>query len=282
VSLNSLGVGKTKFQCTQCHEKFTLFAQDCIGLEEVIGFAESWEEGIHSQPESSAFQGEINEPSLLSGEIASGSLENQSVQIFQEKDSLLRGINNEEWSSETVTDDLQPAYLICPKCGFKNNQKATECLSCKVVMSKFKELQSDPIWAQAPQKLKELWGVVMSHYEDEDLHQEFIRQCRKAQQLEFAASRYKKILLSQPNEELANKFRNEIVLISSVSSEGYKEPFNSETKKLIKYKVPFTSLVMLLSAIVMFVGYMTPEFRNLMGIGAAVLFVTTAIKLLFK
>lgn len=166
--------------------------------------------------------------------------------------------------------------IRCVKCGALNKKEAVECSNCGVVFSKFKLHRDDPIAAKAPQKLKEIWQMVTHHYEDEDLHDEFIRQCRKANQLEFASSRYSKILEAQPNESTALNYKNRIIALASA-------PIERELKiERKRFRVPFTSLIMLMSAIVMFMGYMMPELRNLMGIGAAFLFVTTAIRLIFK
>ncbi len=242
VRTSMLQIEKPKFQCTQCEERFSLQIPESLGMEEVIGFAESWED------------------SPVAGDSAPhNALVKKSPEVIDEA------------KSEVVADTKE-----CEKCGAANSVLTSECGKCGVIFDKYRELKNDPIGAKASQKLKEIWLMVMNHYEDEDLHQEFVRQCRKRNELEYASSRYMKILEASPNEELALKFKNKIQLLVELPVEKAKD----ESKK--KFKIPLTSLAMLLSSIVMFVGYMVPEFRNLMGIGAAFLFITTAIRLVFK
>ncbi|MCB9026069.1 MAG: hypothetical protein H6625_07120 [Bdellovibrionaceae bacterium] len=229
VSTRSVQTKKPKFQCNQCNEYFSLSYPECLGLDEVVGYAESWEK--------------------------SKSLEQASPEQIKE---------NEE-------------KIPCIKCGASNVVSSTECNSCGIIFKKYREQKEDPFALKAPQKLKEFWHMVIQHYEDEDLHEEFLRQCRKSGHLEFASSRYKKILDVQPQEVIAQKFKNKIVALVSMATD---RPIKNEAK--IRFKVPFASLAMLLSSIVLFMGYFLPEYRNLMGIGAAFLFITTAIRLIFK
>lgn len=229
VSSSSVQTKKPKFQCNQCNEHFSLSFPECLGLDEVVGFAECWEN--------------------------------------EEKEN----------ESKNLPIIVKEEKIPCIKCGASNLVSATDCSHCGVIFKKYREQKEDPFSAKAPQKLKEIWQMVTQHYEDEDLHEEFLRQCRKAGQLEFASSRYRKILDVKPQEVIAQKFKNKIVALVSLATD---KPIKNESKR--KFKVPFTSLAMLLSAIVMFMGYFIPEYRNLMGIGAAFLFITTAIRLIFK
>jgi len=239
VPANSIQTKKPKFQCNQCYEYFSISFPECLGLEEVVGFAESWEK--------------IDEETLVQEPLAE---ENAAAS-----------------HEPVIVENVVP----CIKCGASNALSAKECSSCGVIFEKFREQQEDPYAAKAPQKLKEIWHMVLKHYEDEDLHEEFLRQCRKSGELEFASSRYKKILDVTPHEALALKYRGKIIALAGLSAD---KPIKNEAKR--KFKVPFASLAMLLSAIVMFMGYFMPEYRNLMGIGAAFLFITTAIRLIFK
>ena len=246
VHTSSIQSKKPKFKCNQCEEGFSLNYPECLGMDEVIGFADSWEETSEAQQDVEALEVKTTDASIVDD------------------------------APQNVPVEPEVGTLPCVKCGALNPAANEDCLQCGVIFSKFKVKKEDPIAAKAPQKLKEIWQMVTHHYEDEDLHEEFLRQCRKANQLEFASSRYKKILDAQPNEEVAQRYQDKIFALASVPAE---KPVKVEKKK---FRVPFTSLVMLMSAIVMFMGYMMPELRNLMGIGAACLFVTTAIRLIFK
>lgn len=270
VDFSSVALHRPKFQCTQCQEKFSLQIQDCQGLDEIIGFSESWEEKS------------TNEEDVIS----SFAQRNDVLGIEGPLDSLQQNKKSEEKTvfkpEERSHKELDKEGVPCPKCETLNPIGSLECKHCHVVIKKFVEIKKDPSLVNVPQKLKEIWQMVLNHYEDEDLHQEFIRQCRKLNRLEFAASRYKKILDAQPQEELALRFRREIVALASIAPELTTTSTKVNPIDKPKMRVPFTSIAMLLSSILMFVGYMTPEFRNLMGIGAAFLFITTAIRLIFK
>ncbi|MCB0357095.1 MAG: hypothetical protein KDD40_08815, partial [Bdellovibrionales bacterium] len=213
-----------------------------LGMDEVIGFSDQWLEDLEDSKSESI-------------------------------DAIQKPVDSPLVDQMTVEQET----LACVKCGALNVVDASECKKCGIIFAKFQEQKEDPQMAKAPQKLKEIWQMVINHYEDEDLHEEFLRQCRKAQQLEFASSRYQKILAVQPHEEMAKKCRDKIIAMASLPAARATE---NVAKR--KFRVPFTSLAMLMSAIVMFLGYIRPEFRNLMGIGAAFLFITTAIRLIFK
>ena len=255
VRSESIQSKKPKFKCNECQEGFSLNYPECLGMDEVIGFADSWEEPLDA-PESP---------------------EDTKVKEVLEASVEVKAAVEETEPTDTVHDAPQEETLPCVKCGALNPVSFKECQKCGIIFEKYQVKKDDPIGAKAPQKLKEIWQMVLNHYEDDDLHEEFLRQSRKANQLEFASSRYRKILEAQPNEEIAKRYINKIIALASIPAE---KPIKDEAKR--KFRVPFTSLAMLLSAIVMFMGYMMPELRNLMGIGAAFLFITTAIRLIFK
>lgn len=225
-----------------------------MGLDEVIGFAESWEEEVKEPIDAELPQVEM------------ASITSTKVEVKSDKPVIS--------APPTVEVDTKP----CPKCGAPNPVGAKDCGSCQIIFEKYEEQKKDPIGSKAPQKLKEIWQMVLNHYEDEDLHHEFIRQCRKAKEMEYAASRYRRILEGQPSEEIAKRFQKEIQLLTEVINEPRVRP----NKDKPKFRIPFVTLAMLLSSIIMFTGYFVPELRNLMGIGAAFLFITTAIRLIFK
>ena len=255
VPTHSIQTKKPKFQCNQCQEYFSLSFPECLGLEEVIGFAASWE---MSAEEFENFESE------------------ESTQIAPTEPAPVEELKpRNATSSQKVQVDEHK--IPCIKCGALNMDAAKECSKCGVIFEKFREQVDDPLLMKAPQKLREFWFMLKQHYEDEDLHEEFLRQCRKAGQLEFASSRYRKVLDVQPNEEIAKKFKNKIIALTNIAM----DPVELKTEKK-KFRVPFVSLAMLLSAVVLFMGYFLPEYRNLMGIGAAFLFITTAIRLIFK
>lgn len=95
----------------------------------------------------------------------------------------------------------------CPKCGGKNALTATECAHCLVILSKAQILSNnEPQGVRALPSLVRKWQEVLGDFENEQLHVQFIEDCRQAQALSYAIYRYRQMLEVQPQDLLAKKF----------------------------------------------------------------------------
>ena len=231
---------KPKFACNSCQTKFWLAYPECLTQGEIIGFPLKW----------------IKEPET-------------SVNAAAQKEQVIEG------APEMQGIESVGFALDCPKCGESYKKGDVECRKCGVVFAKVQALQKDTVFA--PKDIKSFWEQVIEHYDDKDMHQEFLRQCLKDDRLDYASSKYRQILEVQPSDEMALAMKNEIVALANVKI----PEVSSVKKKRSKRRIPFMGLVIFLSTAAMVFGYFIPEMRNLVGLGASTLFLALAIKYYF-
>jgi len=195
----------------------------------------------------------------------------------------------EEWlptpqkSAQAIKTDSKKQTKVangpkCTNCQTVNSPGAKECVSCGIILKKAEKKESDPLWFYASKEAKELWVKILDDYENHELHQEFLRQCRKSNQLEFATSRYSRILSTTPQDDIAKKYSLEILALAGMAFSRAQD-VGAQKKKV---RLPFAFLIYFLCGAVIAAGYFLPGFRNLVGIGTSALFLTVAIKLYFR
>ena len=174
------------------------------------------------------------------------------------------------------TQSLQVSQFQCPKCKFDNPVGSKECGKCEVV---FEKLFNPEIKTKVPASklLKQKWDDIKLNYENPSLHFEFIASCEFENNLQYASFVYGKILEAIPNEEIAEKMRKHIVERLNVKMLSQKSKFNSKRRKF-----PFIWLVVTVCMGLIIFGYLLPEYRNLVGLGVSMLFITGAIRYSLK
>lgn len=91
-------------------------------------------------------------------------------------------IDGEE-DEETASHAEEPA---CPKCGAPRRDDDA-CSKCGLIFANWtEETQS-----ASPEAAAQLWDQVLEEWEDETLHQEFLRLCLEGESLSFAAQCYR-------------------------------------------------------------------------------------------
>lgn len=166
----------------------------------------------------------------------------------------------------------------CPKCGAPSKAGELECQECGVVFKKYYALLEESQDLPASPRLKVIWDEIIGHYEDESLHQKFLREAKGEDNLAFAARKYQRLLEACATDEIAKKYRQAIVQLASAPID---ERQLQRPPKKMGWRLPFVSLIYLLAAMLMVMGYLlTPE-RNLVGVGAAILFFTFAVRVYF-
>jgi len=178
------------------------------------------------------------------------------------------------------------AEMKCPKCGTRNAISAAECKVCGIVFAKAKALfrQEKPeaegitgeISLAGRRELAELWDNVMTDYEDLDRHERFVRACYEAGCLPYASHKYSRILSATPNEEIAKAMRKRIVALASHKLE-------SRSKSGFKMPMPgLNSLILILGATVMAIGFLLPGFKNLTGLGLSAVLLAIGMRIFIR
>lgn len=156
--------------------------------------------------------------------------------------------------------------LSCPKCGVRNALSATECKTCGVVFAKAKteaDLNAEIAFG-GKRELAELWTQVISDYENQGLHERFIRACYEAESLPFASQKYGRILSASPSEETATSMSKRIVALA-----GYRME-KSPRSEVPTFRLPaINNLLLLFGSMVMVIGLLTPGLKSVSGVGLA-------------
>lgn len=163
----------------------------------------------------------------------------------------------------------------CPKCFKAVAINASECKHCGVMLSKARA--GLDFVDNAPARsgtLEGAWRRVMADYGDDQAHTEFIRMSQTERNLPYAAAQYGQMQKLMPTDEITKKRINEIQVLASVIM----LPPRAERKT--RYMYPRLWQIPLLgAAILIIVGMVLPMFRNIVGVGAAFLFLGIAMQL---
>lgn len=165
----------------------------------------------------------------------------------------------------------------CPKC-FKSNPLGTrECGHCGVLISKAKAASlsfDEPVPAHSAQ-LKGAWQKVVEDYGDETAHREFIRMSERERNLPYAAAQYGQMKKLMPSDDITQKRVQEIQALSATMMP---ERFGASRTKPRMYP-RLWQIPLLGAAILIGVGLALPMFRNIVGLGAAFLFLGIAMQI---
>ena len=183
----------------------------------------------------------------------------------------------------TAPRDLEP----CPKCFKPVEVGISECTHCGVMISKFKSGLSftEPVPAHST-ALQAAWKKVISDYANLSLHQEFLRMAQREYNLAYAAAQYGQMLKLMPTDEITRQRISEIHAMSSVMLPPRRASHASRTSRGSTariYGYPRLWQIPLLGAtILMVAGLAVPFLRNLVGVGAAFLFLAVAMHVHFR
>lgn len=158
----------------------------------------------------------------------------------------------------------------CPKCAAINISHARECYSCQVVFEKLKDLPLEHKDFVTPE-LVQKWSEVLAHYEDPLYHESFIQRAKDLNCLNYALDKYVNILEAQAFDEVALQFKNKI---ESWQRQSLTQESSSEKSSSINYRSFFYYAPYIISFFILFIGMGFKSFRNMIGFGAAILFLT--------
>lgn len=136
------------------------------------------------------------------------------------------------------TSYLRKQLETCPKCETKLSPGAVECLSCGALLPKVLAQLEDPMQSEFKTEFgsdfTDRWQVVLSDYENEDLHWNFISYCQQFRALEFAAYRYRR-LVDVVNDDIAQKMLRRISSLLLVELEDQRLGRFETPPELLKF-----------------------------------------------
>ncbi|MBT4760608.1 MAG: hypothetical protein HOO06_02825 [Bdellovibrionaceae bacterium] len=241
-----------QFACNQCDTQFWIPYKESKGLDEFLGI-----------------------------ELALNHLEiEEAPQVSTSITESMGKTNIEKTSTEAFQFRGERA---CPKCGRANSFQTEECTNCGVIISRY-ELISKEDNPHVPVHLMESWQAVMDDYENEQVHTSFLNKCQKIRQLQYASKKYSSILNVYGGDERALNMKKQVVALAQTDA-GLTRPQKVETKGIAfkprKRKTGIFAKLLLslvgVGMVLFFAGQFFPELRNLMGLGASLIFISLTL-----
>ncbi|WP_413557828.1 hypothetical protein [Bdellovibrio sp. HCB209] len=199
---------------------------------------------------------------------ARANVQQNSEDIFA---SVMAAASEAVVASEPTAHQVQNQEMkSCPKCGALNGRRAQECYSCHVLFERLEGLPQDPNLRAQPSLVRK-WKNILENFEDENLHEAFIKSCAELDALRFATMKYEEIKAAQGGDALCDQMLariNSIMMvgISQKPTMKVKNPAHADRPKWMKwvYIGPFA-----LSALLILWGLLSLGHRNLVGVGVA-------------
>ena len=101
-------------------------------------------------------------------------------------------------------------FEACPKCSNLKPKKEDECPSCGVFVSKYIELQKNE--SPALYELNQMWQSVVSHFDQDQYHQDFLNKCHQSMALNFAFQKYAELQKTVGYDALCDRYIKQIEL----------------------------------------------------------------------
>lgn len=170
----------------------------------------------------------------------------------------------------------QPELKACPKCLVMNPRLNTECVKCGVIFARLEGLPADAKAVKATPGLVKAWQDLLGDYGNLKKHLAFVDRCEDLQAIPFALRKYQDLKEAQPHDETANEMLHKVLMRSMVR----KTKSNPMTKAALEAveKINWRRVQKLsplvLGGLLILYGLMSHGSRNMVGIGAALIFLT--------
>ena len=171
------------------------------------------------------------------------------------------------------TKRVETRKEACPKCFKMVTVGIAECPHCRVMISKVKDLNFEDVLPPHSEALAKAWNKVVNNYANESVHADFMRAAQKERNLGFAAAQYGQMNKLMPGDETTEKRLREIQSLGSVMM-PHPEKKAARNPYARLWQIPLAA-----SVLMMIVGLVIPMFRNIVGVGAALLFLALAIQI---
>lgn len=183
--------------------------------------------------------------------------------------------------------EVQPVIGVdlkkCPKCSTLNPKLASECIKCHVIFEKLEDLSMDPAQGAFP-SLVRAWQELMSDYDNLKKHLAFVDRCEDLQALPFALKKYEILKDAQPQDETAQKmFQNVWVksfagrVTHQVTQRYLKQYIDQVNWTRVRKLAPLAT-----GALLILGGLASSGSRNMVGVGAAIIFLTLGFTIFIK
>lgn len=202
-------------------------------------------------------------------------------------------------ATRKLLKDSPPAVVVkketgkvCPSCGSLNNHSQQKCYSCQSSFE-FNEYTVTHQPAKTDAGILQLWNRIFTDYENEELHQDFIKKCQSLDALAFASKKYQELKDAQGGDPLCHKMILQIQMLVDRNLAENRE-FDSEPSmpptwggfiawlrtrnwKRVLYWTP-----LVVSSLMILLGTSRLGFRNLIGLGFATALLSYGLLIMIK
>lgn len=203
----------------------------------------------------------------------------QNIKCFSISNSELQSAaQHQEPASEAKVQEMKS----CPKCGALNGRRSKECYSCHVLFEKLEGLPKDPTLKAQPSLVRK-WKNLLENFSNEELHNEFIRDCHELDALRFAMLKYEELKKAQGGDSKCDEMIariNSLMVVGLTQRQPLVKKAETEARpKWQKYVYwgPFG-----LSALLILMGMVNLGHRNLIGAGVALAFMATGLIVMIR
>ena len=181
-----------------------------------------------------------------------------------------------------ATDLGKKSFSSCPKCSALKPQNADECPTCGVFATKYIELQR----AESPVlfELNQQWQKVLSNFENDQLHQDFINKCHLKLALNFAFQKYSELEKTMGFDSLCEKYIRQIELRLEQQFKAPKKTAKGEIVEVASLSLTqylFISLG-IIGALLLIFNKFIPSFPNFNGLVFMITILAFGIGLFFN
>jgi hypothetical protein len=168
--------------------------------------------------------------------------------------------------------ESKASTFLCFKCGYANQKGSAECESCGLVFGKSKK----PVGTlresvAALPDLKMAWESVIEDFGSQSRHETFIKIALAHKNLPYASQQYRTILESNPNDEIANKMREKIISIATLT---YVPP---KREGGVRRNIPFPLIFASAGLLFIVLGLAFQPLRDIIPVAAVFCFVGIAM-----
>ncbi|NQZ00518.1 MAG: hypothetical protein HRT45_07600 [Bdellovibrionales bacterium] len=241
---------RPKFECRKCDTQFWLPFPEALNRVEQIGFPVSW---LSVKTETSDSAGAEN-----------------PIQSIEESSDLFE--------------------RTCSNCGKRHALHLKECPHCLVLVEKAdaaQQAREEGVHSTA--QVRELWQSVVEQFENEEGHNEFLRQAELQSCMDYAAKRYQGLEQAMGSDPLITEMQGRIEALMTQATDAETRSPQATVKEVeveparktsMRSWIRFSNFVLFCAVVVCLVGLSLPGGRNMVGVGAAIAFFSLALRLM--
>lgn len=186
--------------------------------------------------------------------------------------------------ADSVDQEAVPELRKCPKCQAMNPRLSKECIKCGVIFEKVEALPASDAALGAIPSLVKAWQDLMSDYNNLKKHLAFVNRSEELHALPYALKKYQSLKEAAPQDDVAQKMYHH-VLLKNLKSGAQKIPGSQKVGALfaqinwgrIRKVAPLA-----IGLILILIGLTSSSARNMVGVGAAIVFLVVGLTVFFK